>query len=58
MASCEGKKRYDKKSAQTARNYLGRNGKKGLKIYQCDNCNGWHLTSHETPNRYRKQRYG
>lgn len=41
-----GKKVYDKKTAQTKRNFLMNSGKeKYMRIYPCKGCNGWHLTS-------------
>ncbi len=41
-----GKVCFDKKSAQTKKNWLEEKGKeKHLRIYACDQCDGfWHLT--------------
>lgn len=39
-----GKRGYDKKSAQTARNMAERERGKPLRIYHCGDCNLWHLT--------------
>lgn len=47
MTQCTGKKRYTKKLAETLKNRL--NDKRGLtlRIYQCPECNMWHLTHTE-----------
>jgi len=42
---CNGKKCYDKKSALTAKNKRFKDSHIKLRIYQCDICNQWHLTS-------------
>lgn len=44
---CTGKKRYTKKLAETLKNRLY--DKRGLilRIYQCPECNTWHLTHTE-----------
>lgn len=39
-----GKVMYDKKSAQTAKNFRMKNDHVKLRIYQCPDCNQWHLT--------------
>ena len=41
---CNGKNCYDKKGAQTQRHFLKR-GVKDLRIYHCEICNCWHLSS-------------
>jgi hypothetical protein len=41
---CYGKKCYDKKSAQTARNQRHRDSGIELRIYPCPICNHFHLT--------------
>lgn len=44
MKTC-GKSCFDKRSAQTKKNYLEKHHGKRLRIYQCDVCIGaWHLT--------------
>ncbi len=43
--SCKSKKPYDKKGAQTIRNFLYQKEHKELKIYPCPICKKWHLTS-------------
>ena len=40
-----GKPAYSKKGAQTARNGRMKHDHKKLRIYACDECDGWHLTS-------------
>ena len=48
-----GKYLFDKKSAQTSRNYLQKRGKAIMRIYQCDfEPYGWHVT------RSTKYKYG
>ena len=42
---CNGKKCYDKKTAQTAKNLRFKESHIKLRIYQCPECNQWHLTS-------------
>lgn len=40
-----GKVIFDKKTAQTKKNFLERRGnERELRIYYCEECNGWHLT--------------
>lgn len=44
-----GKVCFDKRSAQTKKNWLVKKGReKFLRIYQCDQSNYWHLTSTKT----------
>lgn len=42
---CMGKKKYRKRDAETARNLQMRMGSDPLRIYQCNTCGFWHLTS-------------
>ena len=42
--SCLSKNAYDKKSAQSKRNYMLKQGHKRLRIYLCDYADHWHLT--------------
>lgn len=42
---CKSKKSYDKKGAQTVRNFLREKEHKELKIYPCPVGRHWHLTS-------------
>jgi len=50
-----GKICFDKKTAQTKKNWLEKKGRqKFLRIYQCDMCNAWHLTKRLNF----KQKYG
>lgn len=43
-----GKVKFDKKSAQTKRNWLMKKGREDLlRIYHCEFCNAWHLTHQE-----------
>lgn len=44
LGYCNGKRCYDKKSAQTARNGRYSADHIKLRIYPCDKCNYWHLT--------------
>lgn len=55
---CFGKKIYDKKSAQTVKNQRlkGGNGRgkyTNLRIYPCNQCFGWHLSSHYLGEEYK-----
>lgn len=42
---CNGKPSYDKRSAVTARNKRWDEDHVELRVYQCPDCNWWHLTS-------------
>lgn len=45
--SCEKKNRYaTRDDAEEALRWCEARGKRGLAIYRCDWCGGWHLTSH------------
>lgn len=45
---CFGKKIcYKKKEAETLLNFLRKKGKVGLRIYECDDCNMFHITHTE-----------
>ena len=45
--SCEKKNRYaTREDAEEARAWCEARGKRGLAIYRCEWCGGWHLTSH------------
>ena len=46
-----GKICFDKRSAETKRNLLEREGREKMRIYSCPECQAWHLTK---INRYRK----
>lgn len=39
------KQSYDKRGAQTVKNQRERNSGTSLRIYECEFCNHWHLTS-------------
>ena len=39
-----GKRQYEKRDAQTAKNFRSKKGVKGLRIYPCEFCDFWHLT--------------
>lgn len=41
---CGGKIIYDKRGAITAKNLAFKRGLNRLRIYECDLCDGWHLT--------------
>lgn len=44
--ACESKNRYVSRSdAEDARRWCEERGTRGLNIYRCDYCKGWHLTS-------------
>lgn len=46
--ACESKNRYDTKAeAEEVLAYRESQGARGLHVYKCDFCDGWHLTSHE-----------
>jgi len=55
MKTCNGKKCFSKRDAETARNkrlkpkrhQRRHNTPDSLRIYHCQTCNGWHLTSKE-----------
>ena len=40
-----GKVRFDKKGAQTSKNFRMKREHTKLRIYNCPECNGWHLSS-------------
>lgn len=45
--SCEKKNRYTTRDeAEEARKWCEDRGTRGLEIYRCEYCGGWHLTSH------------
>ena len=45
--ACESKNRYATRAdAEENLAWCERQGKRGLQIYHCPYCNGWHLTSH------------
>lgn len=45
--SCEKKNRYaTRDEAEEARKWCEDRGTRGLEIYRCEYCGGWHLTSH------------
>lgn len=46
-----GKQCYDKKGALTVKNDRERRGAANLRIYECQVCNAWHLTSQEKRSR-------
>ena len=44
--ACESKNRYASRSeAQGALEWCAEQGRRGLSIYRCQYCHGWHLTS-------------
>lgn len=51
---CRGKICYDKKGAITAKNKRWNDDHVPLRIYDCPDCNGWHLTHKRAGKRYRK----
>lgn len=59
-ASCERKVCYGKKDAQTILNRLMSSPRKQrndkLRIYQCRNCNFWHITHKEDWNKNKRKR--
>ena len=45
--ACESKNRYSSKAeAEDAIAACAEHGRRGLSVYRCPYCNGWHLTSH------------
>ena len=42
-----GKSCFDKKTAQTKKNFLEKHRGKRLRIYLCPKCEAWHLTNEE-----------
>lgn len=45
--ACESKNRYaSRKEAEENLAWCEARGTRGLSIYRCDYCHGWHLTSH------------
>jgi len=53
---CQGKVKYDKKGAVTARNLRMKQARIYLRIYPCHLCNGWHLTSEPLIQEFRKKK--
>lgn len=46
--ACNSKNRYDTKAeAEEIRAHRESQGARGLHVYHCQYCDGWHLTSHE-----------
>lgn len=46
VKACESKNRYASRAeAEQAVSWCADHGKRGLRIYRCKYCNGWHLTS-------------
>ena len=45
VARCGSKIIYDKKGAQSAKKHREGSGSPDLRIYECNHCKGWHLTS-------------
>ncbi len=46
--ACESKNRYASyDEAEENRAWCAAQGKRGLSIYRCPYCDGWHLTSHQ-----------
>ena len=44
--ACESKNRYaSRKEAEEAAAWCAAEGRRGLRVYRCKYCNGWHLTS-------------
>lgn len=54
-AQCEQKKQYDKKGAQTLRNYWMKKQHMEFLIYACNICGAWHITKGR--NHYKNRRY-
>lgn len=54
---CGEKVKYSKKDALTAKNRRYSSEHIQLRIYQCPNCNGWHLT-HKNPHNFPIRVYG
>jgi hypothetical protein len=48
---CRGKRKYDKKGAVTVKNDRMRRAHTPLRVYNCPDCHGWHVTSRDP---YRK----
>jgi len=41
---CNGKNRYTKKEAHRAKRFVGVKRGKDVRVYQCPECYGWHIT--------------
>lgn len=46
-----GKVCFDKRTAETKRNTLEREGREKMRIYNCEDCSAWHLSK---INKYKK----
>lgn len=44
MEFCNGKQTYSKNEAESLVRRVGRHINKGMRIYKCDTCYGYHLT--------------
>lgn len=53
---CSGKSSYTKKLAETLKNRMWETKSVQLRIYQCQNCNFWHLTHNIPDNNFKKGR--
>lgn len=49
-----GKPCFDKKSAITAKNKREKESHQKLRVYQCPDCGGWHLTSQVKEEKHHK----
>lgn len=48
--TCGGKNIYSKREAERVKAGIGRGRRKDLRIYECPNCHGYHLTKkHRAP---------
>lgn len=45
---CHGKKRYTKNEVYRARKYVGKARDKDMRIYECPDCFGYHITKKGT----------
>jgi hypothetical protein len=41
---CGGKNIYSKREAHKMKEFIGRTRDKGMRIYECHECNGYHIT--------------